>query len=311
MSTVRFLGRRLLQSVVVLLVVVVASFLLIHLTPGSPLDGERALPPDIRQMLEAQYHLDKSVAEQLGHYIVSIFQLDFGESIPLRRPVSEIIFAALPASLLLGFQAIAFAVLFGVPLGFLIAARGRGLSADGLTVVSLVGVSIPNFVLAPLLILLFSFLKGETLALDWREWSDTLLPSASLGLFFLAYVARLARSGMAEVLRSDFVRTARAKGVSPLKVHWKHASRIAIQPVVSYLGPALAAALTGSIVIEKIFNVPGLGSHFVNGAFNRDYFLVLGVVIVYAALLIILNLLVDLLYGVLDPRVRHREGESG
>lgn len=303
----KFLIRRLAQSLFVLLIVVVVSFLLIHLTPGSPFDSERALPPDIRELLEQRYLLDRSLPRQLLHYVGSVFRLDFGESIPLRRPVVEIIGAALPTSLLLGFQALAFAVLAGVPLGFFIAAKGEGAGADALTIGSLIGVSIPNFVLAPLLILAMSMLLGAPIALNWNSWPDTLLPSASLGLFYMAYVARLSRSGMRDVLRQDYIRTAHAKGLSNSVVRWKHASRAALQPVVSYLGPALAGALTGSIVIEKIFNIPGLGSHFVNAAFNRDYFLVMGVVITYAALLIGLNLAVDILYGVLDPRTRAKQ----
>lgn len=303
----RFLASRLVQALAVLLVVIAASFVLIHLTPGSPLDAERALPDDVRAMLEQRYLLDRTLIEQFLHYLGAIARFDFGRSIPLDRDVAEIIGAALPTSLLLGAQAMAFALVVGVPLGFVAATRDDGWSGRWLNVVSLTGISIPNFVLAPLLILAISAVQGGPLALDWGDWADTLLPSLCLGLFYLAYVARLARAGMAGVMHQDFIRTARAKGLAERVVRWKHGARLALQPVVSYLGPALAGVLTGSIVIEKIFNIPGLGAHFVNAAFNRDYFLVMGVVITYAGLLVVLNVFVDVAYGLLDPRVRDRQ----
>lgn len=301
----RFILQRVLQSFAVVFVIVTLSFFVMKLTPGSPLARDRQLDPAVEQMLAARYGLDRSLPEQFFRYLAGLVQGDLGESLKLGRPVTEVVLEAAPFSLLLGAQALLLALVIGVPLGLLAGRRaGSGWDFAAMTG-ALVGVSIPNFVLAPLLILGLSSGLGLFPGGGWSGWLSSVLPSLSLGLFYLAYVARLTRAGMVEVAREDFIRTARSKGVSEARIVGVHAIRPALRPVVSYLGPAFAGALTGSVVIEKIFGIPGLGSHFVNGAFNRDYFLVLGVVIVYSALLTFLNLVVDLLYSVLDPRVTH------
>ena len=230
---------------------------------------------------------------------------DLGMSIQQRAPVSEIIFEAVPYSLTIGVQAMLFALLLGIPIGLLAGLKQNTPTDYGVMSVAMIGVSIPNFVLGPILILIFASGLGIFRSGGWTGWQDSILPSVSLGMYYLAYVSRITRSGMLEVIRQDWIRTARAKGLTEKLVVFRHALRGALLPVVSYLGPAFAAVLTGSIVIEKVFNVPGLGTFFVDAAFNRDYFLVLGTILVYSTLLVMLNLLVDVLYGVLDPRVSY------
>jgi oligopeptide transport system permease protein len=303
----RVLMGRLGQSVLVIWVVITASFFIMKAAPGSPLAEDRQLPADVEQMLMERYHLDEPVWVQYGLYLSGLFRGDLGPSIKQGAPVSEILTSALPYSLILGAQALLFALVVGVPLGLVAGWRHRSLLDHGAMAVAMAGVSIPNFVLAPLLIMVFSVGLGWFASGDWNQWSDSVLPSVSLGMYYTAYVGRLTRSGMLEVIRQDYIRTARAKGLGEMMVVFKHALRASILPVVSYLGPAAASVLTGSVVIEKVFNVPGLGTFFVDAAFNRDYFLVLGVLIVYSALLVVLNLVVDTLYGILDPRVRDGE----
>ncbi len=301
----RYIISRLLQSVVVLLVIVTASFFIMKATPGSPLAKDRQLDEATEQQLMERYHLDKPAFTQYLIYLGNLAQGDLGESIKLKSPVSQIIKESAKYSLIIGTQAMLFALLLGVPLG-LIAGLKQNTPTDYAAMgTALVGVSIPNFVLAPIFILIFAAGLGWFDSGGWDSWKDSILPSASLGFYYAAYIARLTRSGMLEVIRQDYIRTARAKGLSEKTVVLRHALRGALLPVVSYLGPAFAAALTGSVVIEKVYNVPGLGSHFVNGAFNRDYFLVLGVIVIYSALLVFLNLAVDLMYTFLDPRVSY------
>lgn len=302
---IRFLASRLLQSLLVLYVIVTLSFFVMKLTPGSPLARDRQLPPAIEAELNARYGLDQPLIEQYVGYLSGLLRGDLGDSLKLGRPVVDIIAESAPYSLLLGVQALALALLLGVPLG-LLAGRLAGSRLDTLAMgAALIGVSLPNFVLAPLLILLFATGLDWLPAGGWTGWRSSFLPTLALALFYLAYIARLTRAGMVEVRDADFIRTARSKGVSEAAVVARHALRPALRPVISYLGPAFAAALTGSVVIEKIFGIPGLGSQFVNGAFNRDYFVVLGVVIVYSALLTFLNVAVDIVYTWLDPRVSY------
>ena len=301
---IRYIASRLLQSAAVLFVVLTASFFIMKAAPGSPLSNDRELDPEVEAQLMERYRLDEPLVTQYAYYLSLLAQGDLGPSIKQRAPVTEIIASALPYSLIIGGQAMLFALFLGVPIG-LLAGLKQNTGADyGAMSFAMIGVSIPNFVLGPMLILLFASGLGWFRSGGWIGWQDSILPSVSLGMYYLAYVARLTRSGMLEVIRQDWIRTARAKGLTERAVVVAHAMRGAMLPVVSYLGPAFAAVLTGSIVIEKVFNVPGLGTFFVDAAFNRDYFLVLGVIIVYSLLLIVLNFLVDLLYGVLDPRVK-------
>lgn len=302
----KYLFSRVLQSLGVLLIVLTASFFIMKAAPGSPLSRDRQLDPEVEARLMEQYHLDQPVIAQFGWYLSLLARGDLGPSIKQQAEVSEIIAAAVPYSLKIGGLAIVFALLIGVPIG-LIAGLKQNTWVDYLTMsIAMFGVSVPSFVLAPLLIMVFASQLGWFRSGGWYSSYDAILPAFSLGLYYAAYVARLTRGGMLEIVRQDYIRTARAKGLAERVVVVRHAMRGAMLPVVSFLGPAFASVLTGSVVIEKVFNVPGLGTFFVDAAFNRDYFLVLGVILVYSILLIVLNFIVDLLYTVLDPRVSYR-----
>ena len=303
---IRYILGRLAQSVVVLLVVLSASFFVMKAAPGSPLATDRTLDPAVEAQLMERYHLDEPVVVQYLRYMERLlFHADLGPSIKQNAPVVEVVAEALPYSLILGAQAMLFALLLGVPIGLLAGLKQNTVADWGSMSFAMIGVSIPNFVLGPILILIFASGLGIFRSGGWMGWSDSILPSISLGLFYTAYVARLTRGGMLEVVRQDYIRTARAKGLVERMVVARHALKGAILPVVSYLGPAFASVMTGSVVIEKVFNVPGLGTFFVDAAFNRDYFLVLGVIMVYSTLLVLLNLTVDILYSVIDPRVSY------
>jgi oligopeptide transport system permease protein len=275
-----------------------------RLAPGGPFRSEREIPPVAREQLMRKYGLDRPLGEQYLRFLGNAARLDFGVSYHYPgRTVREIIAEAFPVSAELGGWALLLAVLLGVPLGVVAAARKNGLADVGAMSVALAGISIPNFVLGPLLVMAFSlglFLLPPAL---WQNPASRVLPVVTLAVTYLAYIARLTRAGMLEVLRQDYIRTARAKGLSEGAVVFKHAFRLGVLPVVSFLGPAAARIVTGSIVVESIFAVPGLGRYLVNAAFNRDYTLVLGGVLFYALLLIVLNLLVDVAYMALDPRV--------
>jgi oligopeptide transport system permease protein len=294
------LARRVLLIVPTLWVIASVTFFLMRLAPGGPFRSEREIPPVAREQLMRKYGLDRPLGEQYLRFLGNAARLDFGVSYHYPgRTVREIIAEAFPVSAELG----GWALLLAVPLGVVAAARKNGLADVGAMSVALAGISIPNFVLGPLLVMAFSlglFLLPPAL---WQNPASRVLPVVTLAVTYLAYIARLTRAGMLEVLRQDYIRTARAKGLSEGAVVFKHAFRLGVLPVVSFLGPAAARIVTGSIVVESIFAVPGLGRYLVNAAFNRDYTLVLGGVLFYALLLIVLNLLVDVAYMALDPRV--------
>lgn len=282
------------------------AFFLIRLAPGGPFDTEKNLPAEIEANLAAKYHLDDPLWQQYLHYLGDLARGDLGPSFKYSDyTVNELIAQGFPVSLRLGLLAIGLALIAGVTAGTIAAMRQNRPTDYGVMSVSMTGISIPNFVLAPLLILLFAvqlqWLPAGGLDAGWQVW---VLPVISLALPQIAYIARLTRGSMIEVLRSNYIRTARAKGLPRRRVIVGHALRPALLPVLSYLGPALAGIITGSVVIETIFGIPGLGRFFVQGALNRDYTLVLGVVVFYGTLIVLFNLLVDLLYAVFDPRVR-------
>ena len=305
----RYTLLRLLGAIPTLLLVIVLAFLMAHAAPGGPFDDERVLPPEIEQNIAAAYDLDKPLPVQLWRYLAGLVRGDFGPSYRYRDlSVSELIAASFPVSLRLGGAAMILALAVGIAVG-VFAALNRNRPMDRLVMAgAMTGVSVPVFVIAPVLVLLFA------VKLDWLPagWSGSegaarwVLPVISLALPQIAYIARLMRASMLDVLASDFVRTARAQGLGTVAVIRQHALKPAMLPVLSYLGPAVAAVLTGSVVIEEVFGIPGLGQFFVRGALNRDYTLVLGIVIFYAMLVIALNLVVDILYGVVDPRIRRR-----
>jgi oligopeptide transport system permease protein len=299
-----FVLRRVLLFVPTLWAIATLTFFMMRLAPGGPFMSEREIPKAVKEQLLHQYGLDQPLGIQYAHFLSNAARLDFGPSYKFpTRQVREIIAEAFPVSLELGAWALLFAILIGVPIG-VIAALKQNTGADAAAMgLALAGVSIPNFVLGPVLVLGLSltlFLFPPAL---WQGPQSRVLPVLTLSTAYVAYIARLTRAGMLEVLRQDFVRTARAKGLPEHAVVVKHALKLGIMPVVSYLGPAAARIIMGSIVVEKIFAVPGLGRHLVNAAFNRDYTLVLGIVLFYASFLMALNLLVDLAYTRLDPRV--------
>ena len=299
--------RRLLAAIPTLLLVVLAAFLLIRAAPGGPFDEERVLPPEVEANILAAYHLDEPLPRQFLRYLGGVVSGDFGPSYRYRDyTVAELIAGALPLSLLLGGLALLLALAAGIPAGTAAALRPDTLVDRLVMAVSMIGISVPVFVMAPLLVLAFGvWLKW--LPVGWSgsgDWRRLVLPAVALALPQIAYIARLTRASLIEVLGSDYIRTARAQGLpSPLLLRL-HAARPALLPVLSYLGPASALVLTGSVVIEQVFGIPGLGQFFVNGALNRDYTLVLGIVVCYAALIVLLNLAVDILYAMLDPRIR-------
>ncbi len=300
--------RRLLQVVPTLFVIVTAAFFVMRLAPGGPFDQEQTLPPEIAANLEAAYGLDQPMVVQYGHYLASLAHGDLGPSFKYKDfRVSELIARGLPVTLTIGALALLLAVGLGVPLGMLAALRHNGALDHAVMGVALVGIAIPNFVVAPVLALLFGVKLGWLPVAGWEPGNVRflILPVLTLALPFVAYIARLARGSLLEVLQAPYMRAARAKGLAQGVLLRRHALKPTLMPVISFLGPAAAALLTGSLVVEQVFGLPGVGRYFVQGAINRDYTLVMGMVIFYAALILLLNLAVDLLYGWLDPRIRH------
>jgi len=300
-----FILRRVVSLVFVLFCVVSITFLLIRLAPGGPFDRERKIPPQIEKELLAKYKLDGTLWEQYRGYMWDLLHGDLRLSTKYRnRSVNELLAQSLPVSGTLGGIAFLIATAGGIWVGAFAAVR-RGRPADTWAMLgALLAISIPTFVIGPLLILVFALKLNWLPVGGWGGVACLILPSITLASPYLAYIARLMRTSMLEVLGLDFIRTARAKGLPENRVVFKHALKVAILPVVSFLGPLAANLLTGSIVVESIFNIPGAGGFFVNSVQNRDGFLLGGVVIVYCALLVVMNLVVDLVYMALDRRIR-------
>jgi oligopeptide transport system permease protein len=298
-------ARRLLSVVPTLWVVMTVLFFLLRVVPGGPFDSERALPPEIEKAQLAYYKLNAPVAEQYRDWLVNVVvHQDLGPSFRhAGRSVNEIIRLSLPYSAQLGVLAAILALAVGVPLGVYAAIRHNRAADHAAMGAAMLGVSVPRFVLAPLLVLVLSLKLYLLPAARWETWRHMILPVVCAGLPMAAYIARLARAGMLEVIRSDFIRTARAKGLSERRVILRHALRGALLPVTTYLAPGLSGLLIGSLVIERIFNIPGMGRYLVEAAQNRDYNLVMGVVLIYGVLVMVLNATVDVAYRYLDPRV--------
>ena len=300
--------RRLVGAIPTLFVIVTLTFFVIRVAPGGPFDQEQTLPPQIRANLQTAYGLDQPVHVQYLRYLQGLLQGDFGPSFRYRDfTVTELIAQGLPVSLTLGIAALVLALALGVPLGTLAALRHNQSLDHALMLAAIIGLALPSLVVAPALALLFGIKLRWLPVGGWESGSlrTLVLPAVALALPLIAFVSRLMRASLLEILGSGFIRTARAKGMPERLVILRHALRPALLPVVSYLGPATAAVLTGSLVVETLFNIPGMGRYLVQGALNRDYTLVMGMVIVYAALTLLMNLVVDLIYGALDPRVRH------
>jgi oligopeptide transport system permease protein len=304
----RYATRRLLSAIPTLFLIVTISFFLIRIAPGGPFDLERPLEAKVMENLQKIYQLDKPLWQQYLTYMQNVLQGDLGPSFYFRDfSVGDLFRAGLPISIQLGSWALALALLLGGTLGIAAAIRQNQLSDYAVMTVATVGITVPNFVVAPLLTLLFAISLNWLPAGGWNGGAaaNMLLPIVTLALPQIAVIARLTRASMIESLRSNHIRTARALGLPGYAVVLTHALRGALLPVVSYLGPAAAQVLTGSVIVETIFGIPGVGRYFVQAALNRDYTLVMGTVIVIAVFIIVFNLIVDLLYAILDPRVRY------
>jgi len=300
--------RRIAGLIPTLLVIITVSFCVVRLAPGGPFDQEQALPPAVRANLERLYGLDQPLTVQYVHYLRGLLRGDFGPSLRQRDfTVSELIAQGLPLSATLGLAAILLAVLTGIPAG-IAAALWRNRGADYcITTLAALGLALPSFVTGPLFALVFGLYLRWLPVAGWQHGAPRylVLPVLTLALPVAAYVARLTRASLLEVLSAHYVRSARARGLGTPRVLWRHALRPALMPVVSYLGPAVAFVMTGSLVIETVFGLPGTGRYLVEGAIDRDYPLVMGMIVVYGALTLFLNLIADLIYGWLDPGVRH------
>ncbi len=306
--------RRILILIPTLFIIIALSFLLIYSAPGGPFDAEAALDPQIIENLRQTYNLDKPLHQQFGLYLGRLMQGDLGPSMIYRDfTVNELLGASLPISINLGLKSLLLAILLGCSIGIAAALKRNSKLDYGLMFVSMSGIAVPSFVVAPLLTLFFGiYLKeipgvGSYLGLPVAGWGglrNQILPIIALALPQIAIIARLTRASMIEVLSSNYVRAARMRGLPERNVILNHALPAALLPIISYLGPALAGVITGSVIIEQIFDLPGVGRYFVQGAMNRDYTLVLGIILVFSTTVLLLNLIVDILYGYLDPRVR-------
>ncbi len=297
--------KRFVHGLIVLWVVATLTFLLLRLAPGGPFDSERKLPPEVIANLEAKYHLDKPVWQQYARYIAGIARGDFGPSYKyLDRGVSEIIADTLPTSVLLGALAIGFALAVAFPAGLAAAYYKNSLIDRVCLLFATLGISLPNFILGALLIWAIALRLGWVQAARWDQWSSAILPMITLGAAPAAYLAALLRSTLIETLGEDFVRSARAKGLSEWRVVLKHALCHSLIPILTVMGPVTAALLTGSFVVEYVFAIPGMGRFFISAVTDRDYPLIMGVTLVYTALLVGANFMVDILYGYVDPRIR-------
>ncbi len=302
-----YLVKRVIATIPTLFILITIAFFLIRIAPGGPFDSDKELPPEILKSIQAKYHMDEPLAQQYFRYLKNIAQGDFGPSFVYKDfTVTELIAKGFPVSLTIGGLALLLAISTGIILGTVAAVKQNSWLDYALMSTAMTGISIPSFVIAPLLILFFAIYNNWLPAGGWSNgnWQNLVLPVIALSLHYIAYIARIMRGSMIEILKQDYIRTAKAKGLSTFKTVSKHAIKPALMPVISYLGPAAAGILTGSVVIEKIFGIPGLGQYFVQGALNRDYTLVMGVIIFVGVLITLFNLIVDMLYAWLDPKIR-------
>ncbi len=302
--------RRILGTIPTLFIIVTICFFFIRLAPGGPFDREKAIPENILRNIEEKYNLDEPIVVQYARYVYSLLRGDLGPSFRYAdRSVSEYLFRSLPNSMLLASLAMGIALMIGISSGVIAGYKRNTLYDYSFMLFAVFGVSVPSFVIGPLFMYFFSLQWGLLPTSGWlsgRAGVLTLvLPVISLALYYVATMARLSRASTIEVLQSDYIRTANAKGLSPSYILTKHVLKGALLPIASYFGPTFAAMLTGSVVIETIFRVPGIGVFFVQSAFNRDYTMIMGTVIIYSTVLIVMNLLVDIIYGILDPRISY------
>lgn len=302
-----FIVKRLLQAIPVLLLVATVTFFMVRAAPGGPFDKDRSIPPEVMTQLNKRYHLDDPLWKQYIDYMGGLVQGDFGPSFKYAsHSVNELIVAGLPATLELSCYAILFALFIGLPTGIIAALKQNTFFDYFPMSTAMIGICLPTFVLGPILLLIFGIWLGWMPVAGWGAVAgDKVLPSITLGSVYAAYIARISRGGMLEILSQDYIRTAKAKGLSTMRIVFVHALRGGITPVVSFLGPAIAGLLSGSFVVESIFQVPGLGRFYVMAAFNRDYTMILGCTIFFAFLIIIFNLLADIIQVWLNPKLRH------
>ncbi|ADO84268.1 ABC transporter permease [Ilyobacter polytropus] len=301
----RFIVKRMIQMFITLYLVVTATFFLMHAIPGGPFTREKPLPPAVIEALEAKFKLDQPLHVQYFDYVKGVFTFDFGPSFQkVGVDVTDMIMKGLPASAKIGMMAVLVVLLIGIPLGIISALKQNKWEDYVVTILATIGVTIPSFVMATLIIYVFSAKLQVLPSFGLKTWKHFIGPVIALSGFSLAFVARLTRSSMLEVLQQDYIRTARAKGLSEFVVIGKHALKNALIPVITYVGPMIASILTGSFVIEKIFAIPGMGKYFVESVGNRDYTVIIGVTVFYAAFYIIMVFIVDVIYGIIDPRIK-------
>lgn len=306
----RYIGGRIVQAIVVLLLIASLTFFLMNLVPGSPFLSEKSPSPETIAALNAKYGLDQPTIVQLQKYLTNAVQGDFGVSIKMQknRPVLDIIIEMFPTSAKIGFIALILAIIGGIPMGC-VAAYNRGNKIDStLRVVTTLGISVPSFVVATVLLIVLGVNLKILPTVGLKSWSSYIMPCFALAFYPMCYIGRLSRSSMLDVINQDYIRTAKAKGVKPLKLIFKHSLRNAFIPVLTYLGPLTAGILTGGFVVETVFNIPGLGRYFVQSVLNRDYPIIMATTIFLAALVIAMNLIVDILYKVVDPRIDVSKG---
>jgi peptide/nickel transport system permease protein len=305
LPVLRYIGKRVFYMLISLWVIATLTFIMMHLAPGGPFASEKKLPPQIIANLEAHYNLDKPLPVQYALYMKNLVMFDLGPSIKSEsRDVNGILADGFPVSAQLGLEAMAFAVLAGLIMGVIASLRHNRLPDYTVMFLAVVGLAVPSFVLAPLFQKYFGLEWNLLPIAGWGSFEDTILPAIALSFTPLALMTRLMRSSMLEVMSQDYIRTARAKGLSPSRVITRHAIRNAILPAITIIGPLAVDIITGSFVIEKIFSIPGIGKYFVESIFNRDYSVIMGVTIFYSALLLLVNLLVDIAYTLVDPRIK-------
>lgn len=307
----RFIVRRVLSLIPTIFLIITFSFIIVRAAPGGPFASEKKLPPEILANLLKKYHMDEPIHMQYLRYLGDVLQGDLGPSFRYKDfTVNQLIGQALPASLFLGILSLTVAVFLGIGVGTISALRQNSVIDYTAMSLAVIGISVPLFVIGPLSKLLFALKLGWLPTSGWiggrTSWLVLILPVVTLSFPFFAYIARLSRASILEVLRSDYIRTARAKGLSESTVVLRHVLKGAMLPVVSYLGPAFAGIITGSVVVETVFLVPGMGRFFIQAATNRDYTLIMGDVIVYSLILVTMNLVVDIVYGFLDPRISYK-----
>lgn len=308
----KYITKRLLYLLFSLYLIITATFFLMRLAPGNPFTGEKQLPPEIQASLNEHYGLNQPWYVQYGDYLVKISQWDFGPSFKYKsRTVNDLINDGFPVSLFLGVEAILIALALGTMLGIIAALKHNKWQDYGAMIIAVLGISVPSFIMATVLQYFFAIKFHIFPVARWESFMHTVLPALALASTPMAFIARLTRSSMLEVLSNDYIRTAKSKGLGQTAITIKHTIRNALLPVVSYMGPLSAGIVTGSFVIEKIFGIPGLGSHFVMSISNRDYTVIMGVTVFYSIILLSAILLVDIAYGFIDPRIKLTSGKKG